>query len=191
MNCARSINLAMFGGACLLAACGGSATPAPKNALQAEAQGLPPWALGDCRETLDDKHMLCGSGSVQGMSNLGLARSAAEGRARTELSRTLQVRVKEMLKDYQAATQGGAENETASEQHIEDVSRQITDMTLVGSRVKDTFISDSGTFWALVVLDSSAFKTSLDEKGLDPATRQAILERADRSFSQLDTATAQ
>jgi len=41
------------------------------------------------------------------MTNVALARSAAEGRARTELARSLQTRVKAMLKDYQAATQGG------------------------------------------------------------------------------------
>ena len=174
---------------CCASACGGPEKP--KDALQAELVGLPKWALGDCQESLKDKQQLCGSGSVQGMSNLGLARSAAEGRARTELARTLQVRVKSMLKDYQAATQGGPENETASEQHIEDVSKQITDVTLSGTRVEETFVSETGTFWALVVLDAESFKGALKEKqALDEATRQAILDRADQSFADLDAATA-
>jgi len=168
--------------------CGGPAQP--KDALQAETVGLPKWALGNCQESVREKHVLCGSGSVQGMSNLGLARSAAEGRARTELARSLQVRVKAMLKDYQAATQGGAGNDTASEQHIEDVSKQITDVTLPGSHIEDTFVSDTGTFWALVVLDADSFKAALkDKQKLDEATRQAILERADHSFAELDAAT--
>jgi hypothetical protein len=177
--------LAMLLGGAL--ACGGE--PTPKTALQAEMAGLPKWALGNCREGLSDPNMLCGSGSVQGMSNLGLARSAAEGRARTELARTLQVRVKAMLKDYQAATQGGVANDTASEQHVEDVSKQITDLSLAGTRVENTFVSDTGTFWALVVLDSNAFKSALNDEHLDSATRQAIVERADRSFAELDSAT--
>jgi hypothetical protein len=178
---------------CLLAlasiamGCGGE--PAPKTALQAEMEDLPKWALGNCREGLPDQNMLCGSGSVQGMSNLGLARSAAEGRARTELARTLQVRVKSMLKDYQAATQGGANNDTASEQHIEDTAKQITDLTLSGTRVENTFVSNTGTFWALVVLDPNAFKSALNNEQLDAATRQAIVERADRSFAELDAVT--
>jgi len=54
-----------------------------------------------------------------------LARSAAEA-ARAPTARSLQTRVKAMLKDYQAATQAAREL-TASEQHIEDVSKQITD----------------------------------------------------------------
>jgi hypothetical protein len=189
----RRASLAAFGlsavsAACfLLGACGGPEQP--KDALQAEMVGLPKWALGNCQEALENKHALCASGSVQGMSNLGLARSAAEGRARTELARSLQVRVKSMLKDYQAATQGGPESQTASEQHIEDVSKQITDLTLSGSRIQDTFVSETGTFWALVVLDAEAFKVALDSKDLDAQTRQAIIERADKSFSELDTAT--
>ena len=167
----------------------GDSTPSPKTALQAEMEDLPKWALGNCKEGLSEPSMLCGSGSVQGMSNPGLARSAAESRARTELARTLQVRVKSMLKDYQAATQGGAKQETASEQHIEDVSKQITDLTLSGTRTEQTFVSNTGTFWALVVLDSNAFKSALNNEQLDGATRAAILERADQSFAELDTAS--
>src|SRR5688572_16500578 len=82
------------GGVLLVAsvvACGGPEKP--KDALQAEMEGLPKWALGNCQESLKNDKLLCGSGSVQGQSNLGLARSAAEGRARTALARTLQVRV--------------------------------------------------------------------------------------------------
>jgi hypothetical protein len=181
--------LALLVAGLALAACGGPEKP--KDALQAEMEGLPKWALGNCQEHLKNDKLLCGSGSVQGMSNLGLARTAAEGRARTALARTLQVRVKAMLKDYQAATQGGAAQDTASEQHIEDVSKQITDVTLSGTRVEETFVSDTGTFWALVVLDAESFKGALKEKKeLDEATRQAILDRADQSFADLDANTA-
>jgi hypothetical protein len=193
LHWSRNICLLALLGVGGLAACGGPEKP--KDALQAEMQGLPKWALGNCQESLKNDKLLCGSGSVQGMSNLGLARSAAEGRARTALARTLQVRVKAMLKDYQAATQAspvsGAAQDTASEQHIEDVSKQITDVTLSGTRVEETFVSDTGTFWSLVVLDAESFKSALKEKKeLDEATRQAILDRADQSFADLDANTA-
>lgn len=187
----RGVAAPWFVGATLMLGlgCGGEQLH-PKDALQAELEGLPAWATGNCQEGLKDKQLLCGAGSVQGMSNLGLARSAAEGRARTQLARTLQVRVRSMLKDYQAATQGGAANDTASEQHIEDVSKQVTDLTLSGTRTEETFISKTGTFWALVVLDSNAFKSALNDRALDEATRQAILERADQSFAELQASTA-
>jgi hypothetical protein len=172
-----------------LVGCGGPQKP--KNALQAELVGAPKWAQGACQLGMPNKKGVCGTGSVAGMTNISLARSAAEGRARTELARSLQVRVKAMLKDYQAATQGGPENKVASEQHIEDVSKQITDTTLSGTRLEDTWISNSGTFWALVVLDTDAFKDSLNNmKQLDERMRAAIVQRADKAFDELDNATA-
>jgi hypothetical protein len=173
----------------LLLGCGGQQKP--KEQMAAETKGLPKWALGKCQEVLKNKDALCASGSVQGMSNINLARSAAEGRARTELSRMLQVRVKSMLKDYQAATTGGPDNQSASEQHIEDVSKQVTDMTLSGSRLEDTFVNEeTGTFWALVVLDADAFKDSLSKVNtLDERMRAHIVQRADRAFRELDYQT--
>jgi len=170
---------------------GGCGKPSPKSALAAEMEGLPPWALGKCSQSLENKGALCASGSVQGMSSVSLARSAAEGRARTELARVLQVRVKSMLKDYQSAAQGGPDGDTTSEQYVEDTSKQITDLTLSGSRVAETFVSDTGTFWALVVLDVEAFKDSLQQaNALSEQVRAAIVARAERSFQQLDEAPA-
>jgi hypothetical protein len=171
-----------------LSACAGSQKP--KEGLQAEMAGAPKWAQGDCQVGLPKKTAICGAGSVSGMTNVALARSAAEGRARTELARSLQVRVKSMLKDYQAATQGGPDNKTDSEQHIEDVSKQITDVTLSGTRLQDTFVTDTGTYWARVVLDVEPFKESLGGmKDLDERVRSGIIQRADRAFTQLDWAT--
>jgi hypothetical protein len=126
------------------------------------------------------------------MTNIALANSAAESRARAELARSLQTRVKAMMQDYQAATQGGAENKTSSEQHIVDVSKEITNLNLAGTRLQETWISDSGTVWALVVLDTESFKDSLTQmKGLDDRERAAIVQRADKAFSERDDATAQ
>lgn len=183
-----TLALALLGG---LLGCGTSSSK-PHNALQAEMVGAPKWVQGTCQSGLQNKKAMCGTGSVAGMTNIALARSAAEGRARTELARNLQARVKAMLEDYQAGTQGGPENKTASEQHIEDVSKQITDTTLSGTRREDTWISDSGTLWALVVLDTDSFKDSLQNmKQLDERIRAAIVQRADNAFSELDAATAQ
>lgn len=183
-----TLSLSLLG---IVAGCGTS-PPKPQNALQAELVGAPKWAQGACQLGMPNKKGVCGTGSVAGMTNISLARSAAEGRARTELARSLQIRVKAMLKDYQAATQGGPGNKTASEQHIEDVSKQITDTTLSGTRLEDTWISNAGTFWALVVLDTDAFKDSLSNmKQLDERMRAAIVQRADKAFSELDDATAQ
>jgi len=178
-----TLSLALCG---MLLGCGGPQKP--KDQLAAEMKDLPKWALGKCEETLKNKDALCASGSVQHQSNVNLARSAAEGRARTELARQLQVHVKAMLKDYQASTTGGEENASASEQHIEDVAKQVTDMTLSGTKLEEVWVNEeTGTFWALVVLDADAFKDSLNKaSALDERVRAHIIQRANRSFRELD-----
>ncbi len=167
--------------------------PPPSNAMKAEIMeaDAPKWIRTGCGAFFGEKkNLVCGVGVVQGMTNPGLARSAAEGRGRTEIARSLRVRVKSMLKDYQAATQGGPANKLASEQHVEDTSKQITDLTLTGTRMQDSWISSKGTFYALVVLDVEAFRGQLKGmRELDEQVRAAIVDRANRSFEELDAAT--
>ena len=60
-----------------------------------------------------------------------------------------------------------------------------------GTRLEDTWISNAGTFWALVVLDTESFKDSVQNmRQLDEAMRTAIIERADKSFAELHAATS-
>ena len=82
-----------------------------------------------------------------GTRNISLARTTATARARTEIARSLNTHVSAMLKDCQASTTGGSEYaESASdEQHIVDVSKQITKASLSGTRLKKTWISPKGT----------------------------------------------
>jgi hypothetical protein len=168
-----------------------AAAPAPKNAMQAELVGAPKWVTMGCGAHFGEKkNAVCGVGGVAGMTNPALARTAAEGRGRTEIARSLKLRVKSMLKDYASVTKGGPSAKLNNEEHIEDVSKQVTDLSLSGTRLEDTWISNTGTFYALVVLDTNAFKTQVkDDKQLDEGVRAAIVERADKSFGELDAAT--
>ncbi len=168
------------------------AAPAPTNALQAELVGAPKWVSMGCAAHFGDKkNAVCGVGAIAGMTNPALARTAAEGRGRTEIARSLKLRVKAMLKDYAAVTKGGPGAKLNNEEHIEDVSKQITDTTLSGTRLQDTWISNTGTWYALMVLDTEAFKESLkaEQNNLDEKTRAAIVERADKAFSEIDQET--
>jgi len=167
------------------------AAPPPHNVLQADLVGAPKWVQMGCGAFFGEKKKLvCGVGAIGGMTNPGLARSAAEGRARTEIARSLQLRVKSMLNDYGSATQGGPGNKLNNEQHVEDVSRQITNMTLAGTRLQDTWISNAGTFYALVVLDIDTFRDQMKNMNqLDEQVRAAIVERAERKFEELDALT--
>lgn len=169
-----------------------AAPPPPQNAMQAELAGAPKWVMMGCAAYFGEKkNMICGVGAVAGMTNPAMARTAAQGRGRTEIARSIKVKVKSMLKDYAAVTKGGPGNKLNNEEHIEDVSKQITDTTLSGTRLQETWISNSGTWYALMVLDTDAFKDSLkaNQNQLDEKTRAAIVERADKAFAEIDQET--
>ena len=123
-----------------------------------------------------------------------MLRTAAQGRGSTEIARSLSLQVKSMLKDYQSTTTGGEYfgEQANDEQHIEDVSKQVTNITLSGTRLEDTWVSNSGTLYALMVLNLEAFKDSIQKMGqLDERVRAAVVERADKGFAELDKETAE
>jgi hypothetical protein len=168
------------------------APPPPQNAMQAELAGAPKWVMMGCAAYFGEKKdKICGVGAVAGMTNPAMARTAAQGRGRTEIARSIKVKVKSMLKDYAAVTKGGPGAKLNNEEHIEDVSKQITDTTLSGTRLQETWISNSGTWYALMVLDTDSFKESLkaEQNQLDEKTRAAIVERADKAFAEIDQET--
>jgi len=152
-----------------------------------ELDGAPEWVL----KGRDDKDKtISASGSMAGTNNVALARSGALGRARTELSRQLSLSVKAMLKDYQATvTGGGAFGEAADdEQYIEDVSKQLTELNLTGTRQEDTWISKTGTYYVLVSLDLDSFKDTVQRMSdLSEEVRRAVSGRAEKAFADLDS----
>ena len=100
------------------------------------------------------------------------------GRGRTEIARYLQVRVKSILTDYQAAKGG------LTEQVIEDNSKQITDMTLSGTRMAEYWIAPDGTYYALMTLGLEEFKSSIQQApNIQEPIRQAVLASAGKAFS--------
>ncbi len=168
----------------------GSKKEEVKNAVQQELDGAPEWVVNG---GAGNKNKICGVGSAAGSRNVAIMREAAMGRGRTAIARSLQVTVKSMLKDYQATTTGGEQFGTAAndEQHIEDVSKQITDMTLSGTQQENTWIAKTGTYYVLVCLDVEKFKDSVSKMGqLEESVRAAVKERADKAFNELDQATS-
>ncbi|MBM4373938.1 MAG: hypothetical protein FJ095_02560 [Deltaproteobacteria bacterium] len=176
-------------------ACGGGAhttavTPESGNLAGelVDAQGNPAPAWVTNSGTADGRN-LCSEGSVSGTRNISMAQTGAQGRARTALARSIQTKVAAMIRDYQSTTTGGEQFGTAGndEQHIEDVSRQLTQVSLAGSQVVDTWISSTSTLHSLVCLDVERFKDSVNQMGqLDEKVRQGISSRAQNSWRSLD-----
>ncbi len=165
----------------------------PEENMPSEFAGAPGWVVKGCAAYPGDdgKSRICGVGAAGGSNNPSMMRKAAVARARTEIARTLGVKVQSMLKDYQATTTGGEEFGTAAadEQHIVDVSKQITNFTLSGTEHRDTWISNSGTWYALVVLDLDKFKDSVGKmNNLSESIRKAVQERSKEAFDELDEA---
>lgn len=154
----------------------------------------PDWFREDCNAYLKKgkDEIICGVGIFKGSRNIALAKSAAENRARTNIARALQTQIKAMFKDYQSTTTGGEEfgQAAADEQYVEDVSKQITDMTLSGTRLEKWWVSKSGVTYVLMVLDMENFGAQLSRmKDLNEQLRRQIIDRADKAFRELDRET--
>lgn len=186
----RLLTLLVGAAALALSACASTPTP-PKDAIENELADAPDWVRKGCSSYWKekDKPRICGVGAMGGTRNAALARTGAMTRARTEIARSLQTQVEAMLRDYQATTTGGEAYGIAAndEQHVEDVSRQITELTLSGTELVDSWISRSGTFYALVSLDVETFRDAVSRmEQLSEAVRRAVVERAEQAFDELD-----
>ncbi|MFT5444044.1 MAG: hypothetical protein ACI8W3_003095 [Myxococcota bacterium] len=163
----------------------------PRDTMPNEFAGAPDWVIHGCRSYAGEPTpaKLCGVGAFKGSNNILLTRTAAMARGRTEIARRLGIAVRSSLKDYQATTTDGADfgGAVSHEQHVADVSKQITDISLTGAEIQGTWLSNSGTYYALMVLDVEKLEESMSGmRRLSDEIRKAIIERAKAAFADLD-----
>ena len=94
---------------------------------------MPPWAL--------NQPDLCGVGMVKFRGNLGAAKSAAESRARVDISKQIETKVKAMVKDY--ISEGGNADGDFSEEQIDQTSITISITCLINLSI------DFSSIWKL------------------------------------------
>jgi hypothetical protein len=186
------ILMAVFiSGSMFAVGCAGKTGPkAIETIMGQEMDGAPDWVKGKGCASNKNGKAICSVGSIGGTRNVSLAREAAIERARVQMARSLQDKVMAMLKNYQATTTGGQEFGTSAsdEQHVRDVSKTITDMNLSGTEIIDSWVSNTGTYYALVALDVDKFKDTVNKiQSLSESVRKAVIERADKAFSELDS----
>jgi hypothetical protein len=160
--------------------------------LAGELAGAPDWVKKGCASYWENKEdrRICGVGSVNNTGSMSMARSAAKSRARSSIARTLQTRVESMLKDYQANTAQG--DEFQDEQKIVNVSKQVTDVSLSGTRQVQSWMSNSGTFYVMMAMDLSNFQSALDQMNdLSDDVRKAVSKRAEKNWNELDEETSE
>jgi hypothetical protein len=134
-----------------------SSTPSVETS-KGELSGAPKWVLMPFVEgSMSD----IGSAPSNAGGDVSFQRNQAMADARDNLARQMGVKVGNMIKSFKAST--GAKADATFDQSSEQVSKQIASQTLVGTKIKDAWISDSGTMYVLVVLDTEAVIDQMDK----------------------------
>ena len=184
----------------VVAACGGSEqnTTTKKSTLGGDFQDRmadsPEWVRRGCTAYSGESGgKVCGVGSMSGTRNLSLCRSQARSRGRTEIARSLNLKVVSMVKDFQETTTGGEyfDQQADDQQHVQDVTKQITNISLPGTIEADSWVSSGGDCHSLVILDVAAFGKAIEEsQQLDARVREYVVKNAEAAFRELETSTA-
>ncbi len=149
----RVIKLVTLGSALLiLAGCAG------RMGSGSESRGsrdMPDWAMN--RPSMEGMVYGVGRDKKQKPS---LAKNVAAQRARDEVAAAVKIRVESLVKEFMQESGVGERSEALA--FTRSVGRGVTDATLVGAMIKETYIARDGTYFVLV------------EYSLDQARRKAI-----------------
>lgn len=122
-----------------------------------------------------------------GKAGIQFARTEALANARDELARMLQVKVKNMVKNFTQVI-GAGDEQTVDKVSVQ-VSKQVTSTVLQGSKQKDMWISPSGELYVLVVLDPQSVKQAVKEATLSSFKNERALWQkfqAKKAYEELD-----
>ena len=172
----------------LVASC--ASAPGPDHpVLGVNPDGTPKW-VNRGSGAYDGSFGKCfyGVGILNGVQNEALARQTADNRARGEIAKMFDLYIAAMMKDYQRSTTAGDFKASAEEQDIVSAQKTITEVTLRGVEVRDHWRDpQSGSLYALAVLDVNGIMKSLDEaKELNLRVRDYVRANARRAFEDLD-----
>lgn len=150
----RTIMLAALGGTLLvLAGCAGKMGSGTTEAR--ESRDMPDWSL----ERPIAEGIIYGVGQAR-KQNPSLAKTVAAQRAREEVAAAMKTKVESLVKDFMQESGVGERAEAL--EFTQAVSKGVTDATLTGAIIKETYIAKDGTYFVLV------------EYSLDEARRAAI-----------------
>ncbi|GAB7140289.1 hypothetical protein RsTz2092_02370 [Deferribacterales bacterium RsTz2092] len=153
--------LLLAGIAIFAVACVGS-SPKPAGVAAAAAPGCltgaPDWVLSGGAEG----EYLNGVGSAKiGPAGVQFARTAAQGSARDEMARTLEVKVENMLKDFTQQT--GVGDSAVVDRVTANVSKQVSSQTLTGTKQKAMWASPCNELYVLMAADANTLQKSVKD----------------------------
>lgn len=150
----------------LLAGCGGNKNVQPEPAFVQHCEyttgvRAPEWY---CNPNIEGGIAAIGESKPNAARDNNMQRTVAMGAARDELARQMEVKVKNMLESWTRTT--GAGDAQTYEANIANVSRQVSNTTLQGSKQLNRWVTPDGTLVLLVGMSDAAqikdnIKTSL------------------------------
>ncbi len=145
----------------VLAGCGGNTKEEVADCVFPDSPGTaaPGWICDEPVEGVEVSAV--GSAQKSGAGHSFMKQMAATD-ARVQLAQRMKVEVRNMIKQY-VETTGAADQETV-DKAMTSVTKQITNETLVGTKIYKTRTSPSGTLYVLL--------------GMDPDSVQAAAENA-------------
>ena len=158
-------------------------------------EGLPQWVTQKGAAFSGERRVLHGVGSSSGLVNPTMRRKAAEVQARRDLADTMEVYVAALNKQYMSETTAGDLSRHDVEQHITDVTKQITQQTLNGAQIVEYWEHPlRNEAYALARLDMdqfveimSSYKTASQKfQELDAQLREQIKENAAKAHDELN-----
>jgi hypothetical protein len=178
-----------------------TATPGCEGAMCRQGQtiqsvaGVPAWVTQKGAAFSGERRVFNGVGNAAGIINPSLMRKAAEASARQDLAKTFKTYVAAMTKQYQASTMGGSANNVSEEQHIEAVSKELTEHTLMGASIAEYWENPTrNEAYALARLDIQQFLDTLSSisaansqyKELDAKMKEYIKANAAKAHDDLN-----
>ena len=135
--------------------CGKKVKKIDNERYEDEFEHAPDWVIAE-KKGVD----LSAVGSAHiGKGGIQFARTEALSNARSELARQVSVKVRGLVNTF--AQQAGAGDQQTLDAYSKQVSKQVTDEILAGSRETDMWISPSEDIYVLAVLKKEDVKASV------------------------------
>jgi hypothetical protein len=137
----------------LLTACGSEEVKTVAECVFPDAPDVaaPGWI---CDEPVEGIAVSAVGSAEKSKAGNSFMKNMAATDARVQLAQAMKVHVQNMVKQY-AETTGAADSETVDKVNT-SVTKQITDQTLVGTKIFKTRTSPNGTLYVLLGLDDNA-----------------------------------
>ena len=146
----------------LLAGCGAEKKQKVADCVFPDAPGIaaPGWV---CDEPVAGVEVSAVGSAQKSGAGHDFMKQMASTSARVQLAQNMQVQVRNMIKQYTETT-GAADSETV-DKVMTSVTKQITNETLIGTKIYKTRTSPTGSLYVLV---------GMDEKSVQQATEKAL-----------------